>query len=275
MSFCFFLWIIMIRAERQAKILQIIREREYVENSELGRIFDVTLATVRRDLKDLSEQRLVRIDHGGAYLNDPDAGLVEPLYETKLFVNHEAKRAVGQAAAGLVQDGDAIILDSGTTNRMIARNLCGLNLRNLTVITCDIMIASELCATADMNVIVLGGLLRKTYFSTYGPYTEAVLRNLHASKFFLGIDGADMERGIGNIVLEEVPVKQLQMEISDRVILVADSTKFGKTAPHRVCGWSQIDQVVTDPGIPPAYLNFYTAQNIPVLCAPPCCGAKV
>ncbi len=260
----------MIKIERQAKILQAVREREYIENSELAKIFDVTLATIRRDLKALAEQGLVQLDHGGAsFTSSKIDDNVEPLYDTKVFVNHTAKQAIGQAAANLVQDGDVVILDSGTTTAMIARSLRRLHLRGLTVITCDIMIAKELCSAADMNVIVLGGLLRKSFFSTYGPYTEATLRNLHASKYFLGIDGSNMEHGIRNFLLEEIPVKQLQMEISDRVILAADSTKFGKTAPHRLCDWSDVDQIVTDSCVTTEYLDFFAAQNIPVVRAEP------
>ncbi len=260
----------MIRIERQAKILQTIREREYIENSELTRIFDVTQATIRRDLRALSEQGLIRMDHGGVSVANRSHIFDEPLYETKVFVNHEAKQAIGAAAAALVQDGDSLILDSGTTNASIAAALISARLKNLTVITCDLMIATDLCGETDMNVIVLGGLLRKSYYSTYGAYAEYILKNMHADKYFLGIDGANLEHGITNIVLEEVPIKQLQIEISDQVILTADSTKFNKTAPHRVCNWGSIQQVITDTCVPQEYLDFFNVQNIRVTAVPPC-----
>jgi DeoR/GlpR family transcriptional regulator of sugar metabolism len=260
----------MIRIERQAKILQTIREREYIENSELTRIFDVTQATIRRDLKALHEQGLIRMDHGGVSVASRSHIYDEPLYETKVFVNHEAKQAIGIAAAALVNDGDSIILDSGTTNATIASALIRARLKNLTVITCDIMIAKDLCAEADMNVIVLGGLLRKSYYSTYGAYAEYILKNMRADKYFLGIDGANLEHGITNIVLEEVPIKQLQIEISDQVILAADSTKFNKSAPHRVCTWNSIHQVITDSCVSTDYLDFFSSQNIRVIAVPLC-----
>ncbi len=260
----------MIRIERQAKILQIIREREYIENSELTRIFDVTQATIRRDLKMLNEQGLVRMDHGGVSLANRGNIYDEPFYETKIFVNHEVKQAIGAAAAALVRDGDSIILDSGTTNAAIAKALISSRHKNLTVITCDIMIANNLCSQSDMNVIVLGGLLRKSYYSTYGAYTEYILRNMHADKYFLGIDGANLEHGITNIVLEEVPIKQLQIEISDEVILAADSTKFNKTAPHRVCTWSSIHQVISDSCLPDEYQVFFADHNIREVSVPLC-----
>lgn len=258
----------MLRVERQAKILQIIHEREFVENSELVRTFNVTLATVRRDLKAMSKQGLIKIDHGGTSAVGLWNGFVEPAYETKVFVKHEVKQAIGSAAAALVHDGDAIILDSGTTNAEIAKQLRRAHLKDLTVITCDIMVAKELCPEQNMNVIVLGGLLRKSFYSTYGPYTEYTLRQMRANKAFLGIDAASIDNGITNIVLEEVPIKQLMMEISDEVIMVADSSKFSNTAPHRVCAWNAIDYVITDQSICSEYLAFFASQNIKVQTVP-------
>ncbi|HMN62935.1 MAG TPA: DeoR/GlpR family DNA-binding transcription regulator, partial [Anaerolinea sp.] len=142
--------------------------------------------------------------------------------------------------------------------------------KNLTVITCNIMIAKDLCSAPDMNVIVLGGQLRKSYFSTYGAYAEYILQNMHADKYFLGIDGANLEHGITNIVLEEVPIKKLQIEISDQVILVADSSKFNKSAPHRVCNWNAIHHVITDTCTPQEYLDFFESQNIQVAVVSTC-----
>jgi DeoR/GlpR family transcriptional regulator of sugar metabolism len=253
----------MIRIERQAKILEIIRERSYVENSELARTFDVTLATIRRDLTTLQEQGLVRMDHGGTSLAAQSGHLVEPDYDTKIFVNYEAKKAIGKAAAAMVRDGDAIILDSGTTNAMIAKNLRGTRLKNLTVITCDIMVAKELGSEQNINVVVLGGQLRKSYFTTYGPYTEYILKNIRANKYFFGIDAANKE-GVTNIVLEEVPIKQQMIAVSECVIMVADSTKFEKTAAHRVCDWASIGQVITDSCIHPDYLGFFQQHHISI-----------
>jgi DeoR/GlpR family transcriptional regulator of sugar metabolism len=254
----------MVRVERHAKILQILRDQDYVENSELARAFDVTLATVRRDLKALDEQGLIVIDHGGISAKGLLSGDVEPAYETKVFVKHEVKKAIGALAAQAICDGDTVILDSGTTSLEIARQMRLAHLKNLTVVTCDIMVAKELCPEKNMNVIVLGGLLRKSFYSTYGPYTEYILKQMRANKAFLGIDAASIESGITNIVLEEVPIKQLMIEISDEVIMAADSSKFCKTAPHRVCAWAAIDRVITDQCAGQEYLNFFNAQNIAV-----------
>jgi len=253
----------MLRIERQAKIIHMIRERGFIENRELAKSLGVTLATIRSDLKTLGEQRLVRLDHGGTTLWDLPDSPIEPSYETKFYIAHEIKRAIGLAAVSLLHDGDTIILDSGTTSGQIARSLHMTHLRNLTVITCDIMIAKELGQEQNMNVVVLGGQMRKSYYSTYGPYTEYVIRNLRANRFFLGIDAMDTG-GITNIVLEEVPIKQLMMEVSEEVIMVANSTKFDRSAPHRVCSWDSIDRVITDTHIPQSYVDLFSTHDIPV-----------
>jgi DeoR/GlpR family transcriptional regulator of sugar metabolism len=105
-------------------------------------------------------------------------------------------------------------------------------------------------------------MLRRHYYSTYGPYTEYVLRNLKADKFFLGIDAASKDFGVTNIVQEEVSIKQLSIQNSDEVILVAVSSKFGQNALHRVCRWEAIDRIITDNCISQEYLNFFNTQNI-------------
>ena len=252
----------MLKVERQAKILQIVHERVFIENEELARAFGVTSATIRRDLKSLSEQGLVRLDHGGSSVTGLIDSYVEPLYETKVYLNHEAKLAIGMAAAALVQEEDVIILDSGTTNVQIAHSLRAMRPKRLTVVTCDLMVAKELCPDPSIDVILLGGTMRRFFYSTYGPYAEAVLKNLRAHKFFMGIDAASREFGITNIVLEEVPIKQLSIQNSDQVIMVADASKLGKNTLHRVCDWDSIDMVITDQCITPGYLEFLKSRNI-------------
>lgn len=252
----------MLRAERQAKILQIIRDKGFVANDELAVIFDVTQATIRRDLKALKEQNLIHLDHGGSYIVDFLTSGSEPIYETKVYVNRDRKRIIAQMAADLVESNQTVILDSGTTNGQIAQYLRGKNLKNVTVVTCDIVVAQALGSDPNIDVIVLGGILRKSFYSLYGPYTEMVLRNIHANTVFLGIDAASIDVGISNIVLEEVPIKQLMIQNSDHVYIVADSSKFGVTASHKVCSWDKIDHIITDDCIDPDYVKFFESVDI-------------
>ena len=122
----------MIRIERHAKILQIVKERGFIENDELAGIFKVSIVTIRRDLKALSSQNLVKLEHGGVAAADYIDGIIEPLYETKAYIHSDRKQAIGIAAAELIKEGDTVVLDSGTTTACIARNLKNSKLSNFT-----------------------------------------------------------------------------------------------------------------------------------------------
>jgi DeoR/GlpR family transcriptional regulator of sugar metabolism len=252
----------MLRVERQARELQIIRERGFVQNDELARLFAVTSATIRRDLKALSQHGFVRLDHGGSAALNTLEGFIEPLYESKQYINRAAKQAIGRAAASLVKSGEAVIIDSGTTCMEVARALRQSMLRNLTVITCDLLIAKELSLDNDISTILLGGQVRSRYFSTYGPYAQQILYNLRADRYFMGIDAASLEVGVTNGMIEEVPLKQTCIEVSREVILVADASKFAQNAPHKVCSWNAIHQVITAACPPQDLLDYFEILGI-------------
>jgi DeoR family transcriptional regulator of aga operon len=115
-----------------------------------------------------------------------------------------------------------------------------------------------------MDVVVLGGMLRKSYYSSFGPYARYVLENLRADKAFLGVDAASKETGVTNAALEEIPIKQTMIEVSNETIMVTDSTKFYTHVPYRVCGWDKIDWIVTDDGVGQDYVDFFKQQGLKV-----------
>lgn len=252
----------MNRIERHANILQLVKERGFIENDELAKLFNVSIVTIRRDLKALCHQHLVTLEHGGVAAADYIDGIVEPLYETKAYIHSEQKHAIGTAAAKLIAGGETIILDSGTTTACIARHLKNSKLNNVTVITNDLIIGKELCPHPGINVVVVGGMLRRSYYTAYGHFTEQFLKHLKAHKAFLGLDAASMTRGISALQLEEIAVKQGMMEISDEVILTSDSSKFGLDATYKICDWNVIDRVVTDESIGKDFRDFFSSANI-------------
>lgn len=252
----------MLRAERQAKILQIIREKGSISSEELIELFDVSHVTIRRDLVALASQKLIVLEHGGATSIDYLEGKPEPLYDTKLYVHSDKKTAIAREAIKLIKDGDILVLDSGTTNYRLAQQLKTEKFSALTVITSDIMVAKDLSSHSRIAVIILGGIVRKSYYNAYGPFTEMILGNLKANKLFLGFDGASMRRGFSNNVLEEVSVKQKMMEISDETIALGDSTKYGVDAPYAICGWEKIQRVITDAAIDPQFISFFTEHGL-------------
>lgn len=256
----------MLRAERQAKILQIIREKGFIRSEEIISLLETSHVTIRRDLISLAKQNLILLEHGGATSISYLQGMPEPQYDTKLFVHANIKEAIAIEAVNLIKNDDILFLDAGTTNYRIARHMKGKSLFNITVITTDFAIAKELSAIPSVSIILLGGIVRKFYYNTYGPYTDKILEELKANKFFLGFDGASISRGFSNTVLEEIPAKQKMISISDQVIAVGDSSKYTIEAPYSICGWEKIQKVITDSAIDQKYLDFFKDKGIqPIL----------
>lgn len=252
----------MLRAERQAKILELIREKGFIQSDELIDRFMVSHVTIRRDLISLAEQNLIHLEHGGATSIDFLEGLSEPVYDTKLFVNSDAKIAMAEMAIKFINDGEILILDSGTTNFRLAQKIKKSNFKELTVITSDLMVAKELSPHPNISVNVLGGILRSSYFNVYGPFTELILNKLKADKLFIGFDGCSISRGLSLNILEEVPAKQKMIEICDEVIAFGDSSKFGVNAPYLICEWDRINRVIVDMGIDDEYVQFFINHHI-------------
>ena len=257
----------MLRAERQAKILQMVRDKSFIESDELIRLFETSHVTIRRDLVNLADQGLIRLEHGGATSINYPEGIPEPLYETKLYFRADEKSAIAKHALALIKDGDILFLDSGTTNFRLAAALKGTKLGKLTIITTDLMVAKELSGQPKIETILLGGILRTSFYNVYGPYTEMVLGNLKANKFFLGFDGASIKRGPSNTVLEEVPIKQKMIIGSDETIALADSTKFGVDAPYSICGWDRVNRVITDNSVNQQYRDYFKEHGIDLMLA--------
>ena len=257
-----FFGLTMVKVERQAKILQHVREQGFVNNGELAEMFDVSLVTIRRDLRSLGRQKLIKLEHGGAAAVDYLASAVEPLYETKAYLNADRKAAIGLAAAALIQDDDTVVFDAGTTVLRVAQKVKEIGFNHLTVITNDTMIANELCPVAHFDVILLGGRIRTSYYNTFGPFNEMMLKTLKADKVFLGVDAASLRRGISNLQLEEIAVKQRMIEISDEVIAVTDSSKFGLDFPYQVCKWDRVHALVTDADISKEFLDLFDSLGI-------------
>jgi DeoR/GlpR family transcriptional regulator of sugar metabolism len=153
------------------------------------------------------------------------------------------KDAVAERAAALVKDGETVLLDIGTTAHRLARRLRG---RNLTVVTSNMAVYEELADDAGIELVLLGGMLRREYRSLVGFLTEDNLRQVHADHLFLGTSGVRPDGRVMDTTVVEVPVKRAMIAASDRVILLADSAKFPGTGVATVCGPEALNTVVTD-----------------------------
>src|SRR6185369_12589266 len=149
-------------------------------------------ATIRNDLKELDRSGLLRRAHGGTIRVDRVGA--DPSLQIKAGIRAEQKRRIGAAAAALVEDGDSIILDSGTTTQQVARHLKGK--RDVKVITNALNVAAELAAATGVQVILLGGLVRPNSLSVVGHFAQDMLAQLSADKLFLAVDAFDLELGL-------------------------------------------------------------------------------
>ncbi len=209
---------------------------------DLAAAFDVSPMTVRRDLRVLAREGKLERVHGGAVSAEEDRPFAEIAVERS-----EAKERIGAAAAGLVQDGQTVVLDVGTTAVQVARHLRG---RSLTVITTNLAAYEELLPEPEITLILPGGTVRRDYRSLVGVIAEDSLRQLSANVAFIGTSGVDAEVSVWDTTMVEVPIKRAMMAAADRVVLLADRQKFSMGGVVRVCGAADIDQIVTETGIP-------------------------
>ncbi len=236
----------MLAEERRGRITQLIDEHGSATISVLSETMNVSAMTIRRDIAYLASQGRVIKTHGGA-VSIRESTASEPGYEIKARVNVEEKRCIGMAAASMIDNGETIVLDSGSTTFQIASNL--KNKRNLTVVTNDLMIATSLGKMSSLSVLLIGGSIRPGVFSTVGPYAEEMLSQLSVDKVFLGADAVNATKGVMNSNPEEVPIKRLMMSAGHRAILAVDHSKFKRIGLSFVCGVGDLDMILTDKGI--------------------------
>lgn len=232
--------------QRRAKILELIEQQGQVQVSALSDAFKVSSVTIRNDLAHLEKKNLLIRTRGGAIR--PQRVAVDFKITEKAQKHFKEKQAIGRKAAELIEDGDTIILDSGTTTLEIAKNLG--RFRELTVITNALNIAHLLADFQNIRVIVPGGILRKNALSLVGPTAESAIKNYYCDKLFLGVDGIDADFGISTPNVEEAYLNRIMIEISREVFVVTDSSKFNKRSFAFIAPMNAIHTVITDQNIP-------------------------
>jgi DeoR/GlpR family transcriptional regulator of sugar metabolism len=231
----------MLSSVRHERILDRLRSAGPTEVAVLSGLLRVSEATVRRDLAHLeSEGALTRV-HGGAALTTTP----EPPFAQVSTSHLDEKTAVARSAAALVEDGDVVLLDIGTTTHQLAVELRG---RSITVVTSSLAVLEVFERDTATELIVLGGVLRRNYRSLVGFITEQALRQIHVDKLFLGTSGIRADGSVLDTTVVEVPVKQGMIAAADHVTLLADSDKFPGSGVARVCGPESINALVTTTG---------------------------
>ncbi|CAL1518417.1 DeoR/GlpR family DNA-binding transcription regulator [Chitinophaga sp. MM2321] len=247
-------------AERHKFILDKLEEKGYVNVLDLCKELDVSGVTIRKDLKLLEDKALLFRSHGGATVHNPYTN-DKPVNE-KENIRREEKNSIGQAAAALIAANDAIIIASGTSVQALARHIHPKG--HLTVITGALNVALELLRYPDIEVIQLGGQLRSSSSSVTGYYAEKILDDFSCSKLFLGVDGIDIEFGLTTSNMMEAHLNQKMIATVQKIIVLADSGKFGKRGFGRICGMEDIDEIITDKGISPHTLKAMEDMGIKV-----------
>lgn len=238
-----------------------LTNRAKPEIEDLAELFKVSSVTIRSDLSFLEKNGYIVRSHGAAI---PNTGFIAELsIHEKRGQNAGIKTLIGKAAATLIKDGDTVILDSGTTTREIATHL--KSRENVVVMTNGLDVAMELANTTGVEVLMTGGVLRKSALSFSGSQAENSLRNYRFDKVFLGVDGFDLRVGITTHNEQEASLNRLMCDISETIIAVADSTKFGKRSCHMIREFGDIDVLVTDSGIPDEYVQELKDHKIDVI----------
>lgn len=250
----------MLSAQRQKRFLDYIAANKSAQVSELGSVFGVSLATVRRDLKEMEEHGLIRRVHGGALLTGETGE--SPMVQ-RAAVHAPNKQRIGEAAANLVRDGSTIMLTTGTTTDAMVPFLASKS--NLTVITNGINIAYQLSRYPNIAVVVLGGWLRHSELSLLGHLTVQALHDLRADQIFHGTFGIDAEHGLTGTYLPEVQTDRHFMTLAREVVVVADHTKFKQVGSVRLAPIDVVSLVVTDTETPDDKLEALRARGITVI----------
>jgi DeoR family transcriptional regulator of aga operon len=233
--------------KRRVMILQKLGLDGQVDVNALSKELGVSEVTIRNDLSKLEEKKMLIRARGGAIKLD---GVGKDFHlSDKNKQNLEEKKRIGQAAAALIEDNDTIILDSGTTTIEIARHLSKIN--NLTVITNALNVANELAEYENANIIIPGGFLRKNSLSLIGAAAGESFKNYFCDKLFLAVDGFSTLHGLSTPNVDEAHLNRIMIDISKKIIVVADSSKFSRRSLAFIAPISKVDTVVTDSGILP------------------------
>ena len=252
----------MLAETRRRLLLDLVQRRGSASLDELVKSLGVSESTVRRDLEMLDLAGAIKRTHGGAVA--PDEVRAWPALEDRASTAAAEKQAIGRAAAALIEDGDAVLLDGGTTTLEVARALLG---RPLQVVTNSLPIAQLLTASQPIDLILIGGYVYPRTGVALGPLAIATMQRIRVRKAILGAGGIVAD-GIYNSNLLLVETERQMMSCGQEVMIVADHTKFGRLALARLCGLEEVRHLVVDSGVPDDYRILLESSGVTIHVAP-------
>jgi len=247
--------------ERRSEIIEKVKSQRMVKVSDLMKEYGVSIETIRRDLEYLEQNNHLKRVYGGAVL--PGLYHQEPAFTQREMVHRQEKMAIGRAAAQLIDNGDTLIVDVGTTPREVVRHI--KDKQELTIITNSTLIAHEVIHNHGCRVLLLGGEMRSGELSVSGFLAEQNLKQFYANKMIMGVGGVSLKTGITDYHMEEANVRRIMIERSERIIAVTDCSKFGVTAANYVCPLNRLDYLVTDWTAPDKLLQEVRNEGVHVI----------
>ncbi len=248
----------MTLAERHRYILDQLEKSGLVTVSDLAKELNVTMVTVRKDLKLLEDKGLLFRSHGSATSVSPYVS--DRSVQVKKLEQVEEKSRIAQKALEFLEQKDAIIIGSGTTvgvfAQVIPRNY------QLTVLTAAMNVALALIDTTELELVQLGGVVRKSSSSAVGHFAEEMLKSFACSKLFLSVDGISLEHGLTTSNMMEAHLNAEMIRSVQKTIVLADSQKFGRKGFGKICELEDIDVIITDSGIPAIYREKLEEKGI-------------
>lgn len=231
----------MFEEERLQKIAGYVQSNTRASVHRLCELFGVSESTVRRDLNELEKRRLLKRTHGGAICLESVS--FEPTYREKEDQYLEEKQAIAERAAALIEDGDSLIIDAGTTTLYLAPYLT--RFKRLTIVTNSILLMQQLATCPGITIMATGGTLRPNTMALVGPIAEEFLLRIRVDKAFIATNGIDRNMGLTTPNITEASVKEKMMQVAEQVYVLADHTKIGRISFARFGTLSEIDGCIT------------------------------
>jgi len=252
---------VMTIAERHKYILDELNRAGFVSVSDLAKNMEVTMVTIRKDLKLLEDKGLLYRSHGSAtpvspYVSDRSVSV-------KKLEQVEEKSKIAQKALEYLEDNEAILIGSGTTVVAFAQAIP--KNKQLTVLTSAMNVTLALVDSPEIELVQLGGVVRKSSSSAVGHYAEDMLKNFACSKLFLSVDGISLEHGLTTSNMMEAHLNAQMIRNVQKTIIMADSKKFGKKGFGKICDLEDVDVIITDIGIPDLYKSKLEEMGIEVV----------
>ena len=251
----------MLAEERRSRLLEFVRLRRFASLPELAEQLEVSESTVRRDLEHLERQGSTHRIHGGVLYAGSSPKM--PHFDARQSTRWAQKRAIAEKAVELIEDGDTILLDGGSTTYEVARLLVG---RPVHVVTTALPVANLFASDSGSDLVLIGGNICPRTGVAQGPYADKMLRVVRVRKAVLGAAGIN-EEGFFNNNLLLVETEKVMMQAADEVILVADSSKFGRQSLTHLCSLADVDHLVVDDGISRQWSDKIAAAGIHLLVA--------